>query len=268
MKVRLYVTLSLLGATLLGNSWADSSGPVMRLFPTTLLEDIRETSQVAEDMENDLQEIIHRMDMQRKLYEESLCNDADADPGCDRMAGQIGATYLEMLNAMNERLPEMERAVTSTRNALQKRINAELGKRTTPTSLQEQILGKTSTAAARAQPALRGSYGVRMSDRIKQYYNLVATHNNGPNHSMAVVAADIYLDMDETVHLIAATQEQINRAAMMERINQSFGAITPEMAAVVDGVKAILFGESSDIAPIAAPPVVPGPAEFVSPLEI
>lgn len=248
-------------------AWSAQSGPVVRLFPTTVLEDIRETSQVAEEMENNLQEIIHRLDMQSKLYEESLCQGADTDQGCTRISKQIGATYLEMLNAMSERLPDMERAVTNTRSSLEKRLHTELGQRTTPTSLQDQLLGKATTVSVE-RPALRGRSGVRLSDRFKQYYDLVATHRNGPSKSLAVVAADIYLDMEEAEHLIAATQEEISRAALMEQLNQSFGAITPEMAAVVGGVKEILFGESNQASPIPAPPVAPGDREFVSPLEM
>ena len=264
-----HVLFSLLMCAITATSaYAAQTGPVVRLFPTTVLEDIRETSQVAEEMENNLQEIIHRLDMQQKLYQESLCQGADADQGCTRMAKQIGATYLEMLDAMAERLPDMERAVTSTRASLEKRLRTELGQRTTPTTLQDQLLGKAGNMAAAARPALRGRSGVRLSDRFQQYYELVATHRNGPSKSLAVVAADIYLDMDEASHLIAATQEEISRASLMEQLNQSFGLITPEMAAVVGGVKEILFGEVTQEAPIAGPPVALGESEFVSPLEI
>jgi hypothetical protein len=244
------------------------TGPAVKLFPTTVLEDIRETSAVAAEMENNLQEIIHRLDLQQKLYQESLCDGADGDQGCTRMGKQIGATYLEMLNAMGERLPEMERAVNSTRGSLEKRLRQELGQRTTPTTLQEQLLGKETANTNSQRPALRGRSGVRLSDRFKQYYDLVATHRNGPSKSLAVVAADIYLDMDEAAQLIAATQQEIGRAALMEQLNQSFGLITPEMAAVVSGVKEILFGEAGVAAPIAAPPYAIGESEFVSPLEM
>lgn len=244
------------------------SGPVVRLFPTTVLEDIRETGQVAEDMENSLQEVIHRLDLQQQLYTESLCQGADGDQGCERIARQLGATYLEMLNVMSDRLPEMEAAVGSTRSSLEKRLREELGQRTTPTTLQNTLLGETGSAAtAPAQrPALRGRSGVRLSDRFKQYYELVATHRDGPGQSLAVVASDIYLDMEEASHLIAATQQEIARASLMEQLNQSFGLITPQMAEVVGGVKGILFGESVRDAPIAAPPYQIGDSEFVSPL--
>lgn len=258
-----FVFLLALSAT---SAFGAGSGPVVRLFPTTVLEDIRETAQVAEEMENNLQEVIHRLDLQEQLFTESLCQGADGDQGCERIGKQLGATYLEMLEIMSDRLPDMERAVTSTRNSLEKRLRQELGQRTTPTSLQNSLLGETNLSPRTERPALRGRSGVRLSDRFKQYYELVATHREGPGQSLAVVASDIYLDMEEAAQLIAATQEEIGRASLMEQLNQSFGLITPEMSAVVSGVKEILFGESVTDSPIASPPYAIGETEFVSPL--
>lgn len=245
-----------------------TTGPVVRLFPTTVLEDIRETGQVAEEMENNLQDIIARLDLQQQLYEQSLCHGADGDPGCARIAKQLGATYLEMLETMTERLPDMERAVNNTRNSLEQRLREELGQRSTPTALQDTLLGSAAKAPEPAHASLRGRSGVRLSDRFEQYYNLVATRREGAGQSLAVVAADIYLDMEEASHLIAATQEEIARATLMEQLNQSFGLITPEMTEVVNGVKSILFGEAIEASPIAAPPYVVGETRYVSPLEM
>lgn len=263
-----WIAFLLLGSMAISSAFAaPNSGPVVRLFPTTVLEDIRETGQVAEDMENSLQEVIYRLDLQQQLYKESLCEGSEGDQGCDRIAKQLGATYLEMLNIMGDRLPEMEIAVNNTRGSLEKRLRDELGHRTTPTSLQNTLLGETGTSAGAAdKPALRGRSGVRLSDRFKQYYDLVSTHREGPGRSLAVVASDIYLDMDEASQLIAATQQEISRAALMEQLNQSFGLITPEMTEVVNGVKGILFGESMAPGAIASPPYAIGETEFVSPL--
>ena len=255
----------LLGATFVH---ATSTGPVVRLFPTTVLEDIRETGQVAEEMENNLQDIIARLDLQQQLYEQSLCQGADGDPGCGRIAKQLGATYLEMLETMTERLPAMERAVNNTRQSLENGLREELGQRSTPTGLQNTLLGSAANKPEPAQVSLRGRSGVRLSDRFEQYYNLVATRREGSGQSLAVIAADIYLDMEEASHLIAATQEEIARATLMEQLNQSFGLITPEMTEVVNGVKSILFGEAVQPSPISAPPYVVGEAPYHSPLEM
>ncbi len=108
---------------------------------------------------------------------------------------------------------------------------------------------------------------MRLSERFKQYYQLVASAGSHSDQSLAVVASDIYLDMEETSELIARTREEIARATLMEQLNQSFGIITPEMMEVVGGVKSILFGDAESRVQIAGPP--PGSIEqaYRSPLE-
>ena len=78
---------------------AANSGPVVRLFPTTVLEDIRETGQVAEEMENNLQEVIYRLDLQQQLYQESLCEGSEGDQGCC-IGGGSGRKVLAITGAM------------------------------------------------------------------------------------------------------------------------------------------------------------------------
>ena len=270
MKTRALAVLVGVGCWIaVGSLGASPSGPVMRLFPTTVLEDIRETGEVAEEMENSIQDIIERLDLQQQLYNASRCTGADEDQGCDRIARQLGATYLEMLEMMTERLPDMERAVGSTKLSLEKRLREELGQKSTPSALQNTLLGEiASTEGDREAIPLRGRSGIRLSDRFKQYYDLVATHRLGGSQSLAVVAADIYLDMDEAARLIAATQEEIGRAALMEQLNQSFGLITPQMSEVLNGVKSILFGESLTENQIASVPFSADELPYVSPLEM
>jgi hypothetical protein len=201
-------------------AYASSTAPTIKLFPTTVLEEIKHTGNVA-----------------------------------------AGKSYLEMLNVMADRLPEMETAVNATSSSLEKRIRKELGQKKTSWTLQELLIGEESgQAAAASQPSLRGRSGMRLSDRFSQYYKLVARSGGKTNSSLAVIASDIYLDMQETSSLIARTREEIARATLMEQLNQSFGTITPEMQEVVAGVKAILFGEELDVIPMAIPPT--GPADY------
>ncbi len=96
-------------------AYAGANTPTIRLFPTTVVEDLRQTSSVAQEMESGLQEVIGRLDQQQQLYNESKCDGAEDDPGCQRLAKQIGATYLDMLGIMEERLPDMEHTVNNTR---------------------------------------------------------------------------------------------------------------------------------------------------------
>jgi len=262
------LALLLIGTAVFAAQEAFANTPTIRLFPTTVVEDLRQTGNVARDMETGLQEVIGRLDQQQELYTESKCDGAENDSGCQRLARQIGATYLEMLTIMEERLPDMEHTVNNTRNSLEKGLRNELGKKMTPWTLQETLIGgNASKTDAKAAPTLRGRSGMRLSERFKQYYQLVATSGAKGDQSLAVLASDIYLDMEETSMLIQRTRQEIARATLMEQLNQSFGIITPEMIEVVGGVKSILFGDAESTALVASPP--PGSIEqaYRSPLE-
>ena len=262
------VELSIILALLVSaQALAGNQAPTIRLFPTTVVEDLRQTSAVAKEMESGLQEVIGRLDQQQQLYQESKCDGAQDDPGCQRLAKQLGATYLDMLGIMEERLPDMEHTVNNTRLSLEKRLRSELGNKMTPWTLQETLLGDNPRETSSPSPMMRGRSGMRLSERFKQYYELVASSSSQTNQSLAVLASDIYLDMEETSELIARTREEITRATLIEQLNQSFGAITPEMMEIVGGVKSILFGDETSPIQIAGPP--PGSIEhaYRSPLE-
>ena len=250
-----------LPATALGNS------PTIRLFPTTVVEDLKQTSSVAREMETGLQEVIGRLDQQQQLYNESKCDGAESDPGCQRLAKQLGATYLEMLSIMDERLPDMEHTVNNTRLSLEKRLRSEIGNKMTSWTLQETLLGGNPEVSSEPGPTMRGRSGMRLSERFRQYYQLVASSSSQTDQSLAVLASDIYLDMDETSELIARTREEIARATLIEQLNQSFGTITPEMMEVVGGVKSILFGDEADYLQVAGPPPSYTEPVYKSPLE-
>ncbi len=250
-------------------AFAGSSAPTIKLFPTTVLEEIKHTGNVAAEMETGLQGVIGQLDQQQKLYMDSKCEGNEGDPGCERIARQLGKSYLEMLNVMAEKLPEMETAVNATSASLEKRIRKELGQKKTSWDLQELLIGEDGGKdTASRKPSLRGRSGMRLSDRFSQYYQLVARSGGNTNSSLAVIASDIYLDMRETSSLIARTREEISRATLMEQLNQSFGTITPEMQEVVAGVKAILFGEEPEVMPMAIAPTGPANNGYESALQM
>ncbi len=44
-----------------------ATAPTLKLFPTTVLEDIRHTGRVAKEMESGLQQVIERLDLQQQM---------------------------------------------------------------------------------------------------------------------------------------------------------------------------------------------------------
>ena len=148
--VRVTLSLSILSLSLLSVESSIATTPTIRLFPTTVVEDLRQTGNVARDMETGLQEVIGRLDQQQELYNESKCNGSENDSGCQRLARQIGTTYLEMLTIMQERLPDMEHTVNNTKLSLEKGLRNELGKKMTPGLVQNWPAPRIRDAA---QPA-------------------------------------------------------------------------------------------------------------------
>jgi len=247
-------------------SAAAKQSPTIRLFPTTVVENIKQTGQAAKAMEQDLQSVIDRLNEQEALYIASKCEGAAAEQGCSEIAGQLGQTYLEMLNLMETRLPGMEDSVRATNISLEKRIRTELGRKTTPRGLQK-VLDRTPQKATESPRYTRRSG--RLSEKFRQYYKLVAmAPRMGAGGSLASVAAEIYLDTQEVQELIALTRDEISRAKLMIDLDQAYGIITPEMFDMVGRVESISCGETGEEEGIPGPPPGSAKAGYRSPLEM
>jgi hypothetical protein len=245
---------------------AAKQSPTIRLFPTTVVENIKQTGQAAKAMEEDLQSVIDRLNQQEALYIASKCEGAGAEQGCSEIAGQLSQTYLEMLTMMETRLPAMEDSVRATNASLEKRIRQELGRKTTPRGLQK-VLARTPQKSTESTRYKRRAG--RLSDKFRQYYKLVASAPRmSSGGSLASVAAEIYLDTQEVQELIALTRDEISRAKLMIDLDQAYGMITPEMFEMVGRVKSILFGETGEEEGIPGPPPGSTKAEYRSPLEM
>jgi hypothetical protein len=268
-------TLGLLAPLLLawsGTAAAGAPPPTIRLFPTTVVENVKESSQVAKDMETSLQDVIAQLEQQWDLYQESKCEGNEGDGGCAHIAQQMGDKYLEMLSLMDEQLPRIEHSVQATVDSLENRLRQELGQKLTARDLQEILLEappQSQLSSPKRTVHRRSSH--RLSERFRQYYRLVlqAGAQAGASDSVALAAADIYLDSTEVLELLRLTQNEINRAQLMIELRNQFGAVTPEMHEVVTGVKKILLGEENETSTPyeASPPTTAFPEEYRSPLE-
>jgi hypothetical protein len=243
--------------------------PTIRLFPTTVVEDLRQTGAAAAALESGVQESIERLDRQKSLYDASQCDGSDEDPGCRQLVHQMTTTYIGMLETMDQELPTMERAVERTRASLQRRLAKELGRKRTATEIQDLLLGRRDRAQAVTPQALQRNGGMRLSERFRRYHALVAQSAPSDSRgSLAVVASDIYLDMEQAADLIALTRDEINRARLIAELNQTLTALTPEMEETITGVKSLLFGDPGSFSAVSAPPVEESAAAYHSPLEL
>ena len=259
-----FIVLAFISLAVLQTSVFAKTSPTLRLFPTTVVESIKHTSETAKAMEADLQSVIEQLNQQEELYNASKCEGDESEPGCRVIAQQLSQTYLEMLNLMESRLPGMEDSVRATNTSLERRIRKELGHKSTPRGLQK-LLAKTPLQST--EPARYKRRTGRLSEKFKQYYKLVATApRTGSGGSLAAVAAEIYLDTQEVQDLIALTRDEISRAKLMIDLDQMYGIITPEMFEMVGRVKTIIFGETGELEGIPDPPQGNVESAYQSPL--
>ena len=259
-----FLILPLVSLAGLQTSVLAKTSPTLRLFPTTVVESIKHTSETAKAMEADLQSVIEQLNLQEEIYSASKCEGAESEPGCRQISEQLSQVYLEMLNVMESRLPGMEDSVRDTNTSLERRIRKELGRKTTPRGLQK-LLAKTPLQST--EPSRYTRRSGKLSEKFKQYYRLVATApRTGSGGSLAAVAAEIYLDTQEVQDLIALTRDEISRAKLMIDLDQIYGIITPEMFEMVGRVKTILFGEAGELDGIPDPPQGTLESAYQSPL--
>jgi len=250
----LLASLYLLGV-LVPHSIAAQS-PTIRLFPTNVVENIKETGRVARDIENTLQSSIVDLEQQWQLYEENKCESAVGDPGCDQITMLLGDTYLRMLLHMDAGLPRMRASVQITVDSIEKQLRTELGIRMSASDLQ-QLLSGSRTDGRRSEPNRHRQPMGRLSERFRQYYQLVSQPRATTQDSMSVVAAEIYLDGKEVLELIAMTEIEITQSRLMIEMRNEFATFTPDMNDVLADVKRILYGEA-DLVKSREPAPPPG----------
>ncbi len=259
------IIISCLVVIFTSRAFAANQAPTIQLFPTTVVENIKQTGETAKAMEKNLQGIISDLEQQMAIYKESRCESGEGDEGCSQIAARMGEKYLEMLGQMESQLPAMEASVKVTRDSLEKRLRQELGKKMTPRDLQKMLSGSKLSVQPTQDKVRTG----RLSDKFRQYYKLVALGSkSGSSGSLAAVASEIYLDSQEVLDLIALTRDEVGRAKLLIELNQMYGLITPEMYEMVSGVKSVIFGESNEDAGIPGPPPGTLVTEYKSPLEM
>lgn len=254
-----------------------ATGPELKLFSSTIVEDIRRTSEAAESMESGVLESIEYMDQQLALYKASNCESAGEDSGCAEMRRQLSQSYGTMIDAMDAALPEMQSAIERSRDGLKQSLVSQIGRGLSPTNLQSMMLDENKPHRSAKASARSRTGGAKLSSRFQQYYTLVAGSVGSSRRgrgALAVTAADIYIDMEEASELIQLTTDEIARTKIHIDLEQAFPVMTEQMEVTVAGVKKILFGEADEamLATIEPPPAEQASeagtgANYASPLE-
>lgn len=215
---------------------AQAGSPELELIPEDVTALLHETSQSTERMEEQLQDHVEIFDAKMELYQESHCEGSDS-PGCREIERQMQEQYTQMVELMQDHLPQIKEGISSSREKLGSRIKTQVGEGMTPAQLSEPFEKEDLEL-----PALRESR-FNLSDRLEQYYDLI--QDRGETAPLIEVASLIYLDSERSVQILDLLEAQLSRQEQFLNLNEAFGNVTPEMIETMDTVKGVIFGEET-----------------------
>ena len=109
-------------------------------------------------MEESLQGVIQDLEKQMTLYNQSKCAGSQGDEGCQAIARQLSQTYLEMLDRMEARFPDLEVSVRTAKTSLERQIRQELGRKHTARGIQKLLSGPKRRGLQASQAKKRQAF--------------------------------------------------------------------------------------------------------------
>jgi hypothetical protein len=216
-----------------------ATGPSVNLFNAATIESLSNTSKTARALESSLEKVINQLETQAALYESADCALSN-DAGCVQLRKGVKKNYAELLNQIQEQLPEIKRNIAETRDALGEQMASELGRKMSPGDLQRLLAGRHGKMTP-SSPALGKAKTGRLSGLFEGYYNLVRRGGNSSGNS-AVLASQLYIDAVHSANYLGLIGAEIDSQHTELLLELEWGELTAQMTGTVDNVKQLLWG--------------------------
>jgi hypothetical protein len=235
-------------ALALGSTWAhavarDTSAPrpKINLFPTSVVENLSDTSRAAREMENGLYEIVEKLEKQKQAYDSTGCANSD-DRGCVQLRKAVRGTYKEMLDVMQASIPQMRNSLDATVDSMGGSLRAEIGRKMTPGDVQRVLGGRSVSGAGMSSPVTSGARQGKLSKMFSRYYELVKRGGKQAD-ALPVLASQIYLDSMQSLYFLDLIEAEIGSQSTELVLELEWGELTDQISATVGDVKVLLWGE-------------------------
>jgi len=216
-----------------------ATGPSVNLFNAATIESLSNTSKTARALESSLEKVINQLETQTALYESAECTRSN-DAGCVQLRKGVKKNYAELLNQIQEQLPEIKRNITETRDALGEQMVSELGRKMSPGDLQRLLAGRHGKMTPSA-PAIGKAKTGRLSGLFEGYYNLVRRGGNSSGNS-AVLASQLYIDAVYSASYLDLIGAEIDSQHTELLLELEWGELAAQMSGTVGNVKQLLWG--------------------------
>jgi hypothetical protein len=215
--------------------------PKINLFPTSVVENLSETSRTARDMENSMYQVVARLEKQKQAYEGTQC-DNSSDPGCVQLRKAIRGTYKEMLEVMQSSIPAMRTSLDATVDSMGTSLRSEIGRKMTPGDVQRILGGRTASVEGMAPVSATANRQGKLSQMFSRYYELVKRGGKQAD-ALPVLASRIYLDSMQSLYFLDLIEAEIGSQSTELVLELEWGELTDQISATVTDVKALLWGE-------------------------
>jgi hypothetical protein len=218
-----------------------SSRPKINLFPTTVVESLSATSQAARDMETKMYDVVAKLERQSEAYQRTGC-DGSNDPGCLQLRKAIRGTYKEMLDVMQQSIPDMRASLDTTASTMGNSLRGELGRKMTPGDVQRVLAGRAAQGQASPPRPAAGSRSGTLSKMFSRYYDLVR-RGGKQSDALPVLASQIYLDSMQSLYFLDLIEAELGSQSTELVLELEWGELTDQITATVSDVKVLLWGE-------------------------
>lgn len=216
--------------------------PKINLFPTSVVENLSDTSRAARDMESSMYEVVARLDKQKQAYESTHCSNSD-DQGCVQLRKAIRGSYKDMLDVMQASIPEMRTSLGATASSMGTSLRSEIGRKMTPGDVQRILAGRSASNQAEPGPGSGAERQGKLSKMFSRYYELVK-RGGGQSDALPVLASQIYLDSMQSLYFLDLIEAEIGSQSTELVLELEWGELTDQISATVTDVKALLWGET------------------------
>lgn len=216
--------------------------PTINLLPPTVREDIQQTNLAARAIEGKLKTQVARLDTQYRTYQAAQCDPLSNDVGCQQIASAMASTYQDLLDQLDDALPDLKRSLQSMRDDLQLRLRHELGMRRTPRQLQALVADEANNSMSK--PGKQQGKTRTLTDGVRSLASLLPRFSGASTGTVA--ASTFYLDSVAAVDAITFIEGQIPYARTQIALNEAWGGLDGAVIESVRGFTHLYYGEAED----------------------
>ena len=133
-------------------------------------------------METKMYDVVAKLEPPERRPTSAPAAMAVTTPVACSCARPFRGTYKEMLDVMQQSIPDMRASLDTTASTMGNSLRGELGRKMTPGDVQRVLAGRAAQGQSTPPRPAAGSRSGTLSKMFSRYYDLVRRGGNSPTH--------------------------------------------------------------------------------------